>query len=199
MTRCCVEREKRGERSSARLMSPYNRPAAFVCFNPPKQRPSERFSFRPPVVSIQSHSNRCRGHAHAHVALLFRRPAREFYVYLDIRRALLPSNATVVWEREVLASAVGGDQRAARFRARGGAERDFGGTDVGVRAFCRHDDPSKPFDERADDFDPLFARFFCAFFFPIQSQNTSNPYQLLVRVAQTKLSIVRPVTIVLDF
>ena len=106
-------------------MSPYNRPAAFVCFNPPKQRPGERFSFRPPVVSIQSHSNRCRGHPHAHVALLFRRPAREFHVYLDTRRALVPSNATVVREREVLAAAVGGDQRAALSRARGRVERDF--------------------------------------------------------------------------
>lgn len=89
---------------------PYTRPAAFVSFNPPKQRPGERFFFRPPVVSTQSHSNRRRGHAHAHVAFLFRRPARESHVYLDIRRALVPSNDRR--QREVLAAGLGGDQRA---------------------------------------------------------------------------------------
>ena len=93
-----------------RRVSPYTRPAAFVSFNPPKQRPGERFFFRPPVVSTQSHSNRRRGHAHAHVAFLFRRPARESHVYLDIRRALVPSNDRR--QREVLAAGLGGDQRA---------------------------------------------------------------------------------------
>ena len=97
-----------------RASLPYTRPAAFVSFNPSKQRPGERFFFRPPVVSTQSHSNRRRGHVHVHVPFLFRRPARESHVYLDIRRALVPSNDRR--KREVLAAGLGGDQRAPRRR-----------------------------------------------------------------------------------
>lgn len=113
-----------------RASLPYTRPAAFVSFNPSKQRPGERFFFRPPVVSTQSHSNRRRGHVHVHVPFLFRRPARESHVYLDIRRALVPSNDR--GKREVLAAGLGGDQRAAAQRARGRVERD------GTRRRRRH-------------------------------------------------------------
>lgn len=166
-----------------RASLPYTRPAAFVSFNPSKQRPGERFFFRPPVVSTQSHSNRRRGHVHVHVPFLFRRPARESHVYLDIRRALVPSNDR--GKREVLAAGLGGDQRAAAQRARGRVERD------GTRRRRRHylrvitsipleiEALVRWVDEKIDiSFFLLLRVFFVRFFFPIR--HLTHPSLLLM-------------------
>ena len=150
---------------------PYTRPAAFVSFNPPKQRPGERFFFCPPVVwSTQSHSNRRRGHAHAHVAFLFRRPARESHVYLDIRRALVPSNDRR--KREVLAAGLGGDQRAPRRR------RHYLRGVLSLSKLKRSLFDAKALKRSIDRsisffFLYIYARIFCAFFFPIR--HLTNP------------------------
>ena len=145
-----------------RASLPYTRPAAFVSFNPSKQRPGERFFFRPPVVSTQSHSNRRRGHVHVHVPFLFRRPARESHVYLDIRRALVPSNDR--GKREVLAAGLGGDQRAPRRR------RHYLRGVLSLSKLKRSLFDAKALKRSIDRsisffFLYIYARIFCAFFF----------------------------------